>query len=195
MSPDDTMKLLHRVCREYKDGILVVEDFTILTGDTIDKITAGLLCNVRHRGSKGVYLKLHIQGAGAIVPKVRRNTAIIRHHYCSESISQVANKLRDEAELFYIVEKLVNKQYHLGNKYFFVYVYRMHKKIVGSFSNAMLTTAIQEYLLENPREFKNLLNRTDLEGHKLYSYQQALNIKIVELYKKYQGNYLNLKPN
>lgn len=185
MTPDDTMALLHRVTKEFRNGHLMIEDFSTLIGDVMDAATAGYLCNVRHRGTD---LTIALQGVGAIVPKLRRNTKIIRYHYQSETIAQTESKFKDEAEIFFIVEKLVNKQYFLGNKFFHVYVDRIMRKVSGTFSPRMFVQAIQEYILQNPGLHKFLRSQTDLRGKKLYTYEEAIKITTVELFNKYYGN-------
>lgn len=185
MPPEQVISLLHRVTTEYRNGILVVEDFTTLVGDHIDDTTAGYLCNVRHRGTT---LILHLQSLDAILPKMRRNVKIIRMHYQLDSVAQTKHKLKDEFEIFAIAEKLINKQYLSGNIHFFVYVYRMIKKIKGAFSNKMFSDAIIEYINENPRVIKQLKDTVNLRGKKVYTHEQAVMVKVTELFHKYNGN-------
>lgn len=185
MSPEETEQLLVKVINYYRGGTLHIEDLNRIYGDALPQSVTGLLCNVRHRNCDVTF---NLQSVGRILPKMRQNTKIIEYHYQLDSIADSEDKLKGEAEIYFIAEKLVNKQFSLGNKRFFVYIYREIKKIKGAFSPRMFTEAIQEYLSENEKVFKPLLNKRDASGKKIYNYQQALNAKTIELYHKYWGN-------
>ena len=64
----------------------------------------------------------------------------------------------------------------------------MERKLKGAFSPRMLADAIQEYISENQKVLKPILEKRDVSGKKIYNYQQALNMKTLELYNKYNGN-------
>lgn len=185
MSPEETERLLIKVITFYRGGSLMVEDTNRIYGDSLPTSVSGLLCNVRHRNCDVV---LHLQSCARILPKMRQNTKVIRYHYQLDSIADSRDKLAGEVEIFYIAEKLVNKQFDGGNKYFFVYIYRETKKIKGAFSPRMFSEALQDYISENPKILTPLLVKRDGSGHKVNSYEGALNQKTMELFKKYYGN-------
>lgn len=186
---DDEDKLIEQLLlttvKNFKGGDLVIEDLSTIFGDNLPKKFSGVLCNVRHRNCN---ISIHLQSVGRILPKMRQNAKIIRYHYQLDSIRDSASKLKDEAEIFYIVEKLVNTQFDAGNKYFHVYVYRMIKKVKGEFSPKMFAQAIEDYIYEHPETTMLLEKRRDAKGNKMYTYDQAVQIKKAELFKKYYGN-------
>jgi hypothetical protein len=185
MSPEETEKLLIKVINFYRGGTLMIEDLNTIFGDSLPVSVSGLLCNVRHRNCDVVF---HLQSCARILPKMRQNAKVIRYHYQLDSIADSREKLAGEIEVFYLAEKLVNKQFEAGNKYFFVYIYRVIKKIKGQFSPRMFSEAIQDYISENPKILTPLLVKRDASGSKVNSYESALNQKTMELFKKYYGN-------
>lgn len=185
MSPDEAEQLLIKVINHYRGGTLIIEDLNRIYGDSLPQEVSGLLCNVRHRNCDVVF---HLQSIGRILPKMRQNAKIIRYHYQLDSIEDSKEKLAGEIEIYKISEKLVNTQFEGGNRHFFVYIYRENKKIMGKFSPRMFTEAIQEYLSENMRIIKPLLEKRDNKGKKINSYEQAHRIKTEELFRRYYGN-------
>lgn len=186
MSPEETEVLLVRVITQFRGGTLIIEDLNRIYADALPKSVSGLLCNVRHRNCDVVF---HLQSIGRLLPKMRQNTKIIRYHYQLDAVADSADKLLGEAEIFYIAERIVNAQYEAGNIRFFVYIYRETKKIKGAFSPRMFTAAIQDYLSENPSTTRPLEVKRDLKtGKKLYTLEQAIDIRTRELFKKYYGN-------
>lgn len=187
MSPEEAEVLLVRVIEQYRGGTLVIEDLNRLYGDTLPVSISGLLVNVRHRNCDVVF---HLQSIARILPKMLQNAKVIRFHYQLDTIINSAEKLKGEMEIYQIAEKMVTKEYDKGGDHvrFFVYIYRMERKLKGAFSPKMLAEAIQEYISENQKVLKPILEKRDLTGKKIYNYQQALNMKTIELYRKYNGN-------
>lgn len=187
MSPEEAEALLVNVIEQFRGGTLVIEDLNRLYGDSLPLSISGLLCNVRHRNCDVVF---HLQSIARVLPKMLQNAKVIRFHYQLDSIANSADKLKGEIEIYQIAEKMVTTEYDKGgnNIRFFCYIYRMERKIKGAFSPKMLSTAIMDYISENQRILKPLTEKRDATGKKIYNYQQALNIKTIELYKKYNGN-------
>ena len=187
MSPEEAEALLIQVIEQFRGGTLVIEDLNRLYGDSLPVSISGLLCNVRHRNCDVVF---HLQSIARVLPKMLQNCKVIRFHYQLDTIANSAEKLKGEIEIYQIAEKMVTKEYDKGgtNVRFLVYIYRMERKLKGAFSPKMLSEAIQDYISENQRVLKPLLEKRDGSGKKIYNYQQALNRKTIELYKKYQGN-------
>ncbi len=177
--------LLVKTVNEFRGGNLTIEDLSTIFGDSLPKKISGALCNVRHRNCN---ITIHLQSIGRILPKMWQNTKIVRYHYQLDSIKSSEGKLKDDAEIFYIVEKLVNTQFHAGNRYFYVYVYREIKKVKGEFSPKMFAQAVEDYIYEHPSTTSILEKRRDNYGKKMYSYDQAVQLKKAELFKKYYGN-------
>lgn len=187
MSPEEAEQLLIQVIELFRGGSLIIEDLNRLYGDSLPVSISGLLCNVRHRNCDVVF---HLQSIARVLPKMLQNAKVIRFHYQLDTIANSAEKLKGEMEIYQIAEKLVTTEYDKGgnNVRFFVYIYRMERKIKGAFSPKMLSTAIMEYISENQRILKPIIEKRDPTGKKIYNYQQALNMKTIELYNRYNGN-------
>lgn len=186
MGPDETEALLIKVIKEFRGGTLIIEDVNMIFGDSLPVSVSGLLCNVRHRNA---FVVLHLQSVGRVLPKMRQNCKVFRYHYQLDSIEESKDKLHDDYEIFKIAEKMVNRQFENGNQRFKLYIYRVIKKIKGKYSPRMLSEAIQEYLSENMRILKPIIEkRNATTGQKMYTYEQAMSMKTVELFRKYYGN-------
>lgn len=182
--------LLIKVLKEGRGMEIIVEDLSNIFGDSLPKAVTGAFCTVRHRNADCV---AHLQSVARILPKLLQNTKIVRYHYQIDSISNSKDKLGDEYELFSIVEKLVNKQFLSGNKYFYVLIYRMVKRVQGQFSEKMFADAVREYVYDHPSSTSSLEKRRDGSGKKIYNYAEAVQLKTRELFDKYYGNHLQLK--
>ena len=187
MNPEEAEQLLVRVIEQFRGGSLIIEDLNRLYADALPLSISGLLCNVRHRNCDVTF---HLQSLARCLPKMLQNAKVIRFHYQLDSIANSAEKLKGEIEIYQIAEKMVTKEYDKGGTHirFFVYIYRMERKLKGAFSNKMLAEAIQEYISENQRILKPLLEKRGTDGKKIYNYQQSLNIKTLELFNRYNGN-------
>lgn len=191
MSPEEAEKLLIRALHEYRGGTLLIEDTNAIFGDALPDNLTSVLVNVRHRNCDVI---LHVQSIGRLVPKLRQNAKIIRYHYQLDTVEDSAEKFKAEIEIFYIAEKLVWNQYKIGNKRFYVYIWREDKKIKGLFSPKMFSDAIQEYLSEHSKPMRPFLSKTDANGKKVYNYQTALLACTRVLFEKYYGNPLPQLP-
>ena len=83
---------------------------------------------------------------------------------------------------------MINKQVEAGDMRFWVNINRDVMKIEGQFSPRMLADAIKAFLLENPTNFGALMKQRDEAGKQKFTYEQALNARIIEYYKLYNGN-------
>lgn len=185
MSPEEAEPLLIKVINNYRGGTLIIEDLNRIYADSLPKSISGLLCNVRHRNCDVVF---HLQSISRLLPKMLQNAKIIRYHYQLDSIEASKEKLDDELEIFKLTEKLVNTEFNTGNRHFLAYIYREEKKIRGKFSPLMFTVAIQEYLSENMKIIKPLLDKRNAQGKKINTYEQAHRLKTEELFHRYYGN-------
>lgn len=177
--------LLMKILVQFRNGILVVEDLNSVLGDNLPQRFTATICNNAHRDCDIV---LHLQSAGRLVPKVRQNCEYIRFHYQLDDMDDSKSKLKGDYEILKIAQLIVNKQFLGGNKRFFALVNREEKRISGKFSPRMLSEAIQEYLTQNMRKLKPVLDQRDKKGKKIYTYEQALNKKTEEMFMQYWGN-------
>lgn len=185
MDPEDVERLIIIALEYYRGGTLLIEDTNLIFGDSLPQALTSKLVNVRHRNCDVI---LHVQSIGRIVPKLRQNAKVIRLHYQLDTMDDSADKFKSEIEIFYIAEKLIWAEYERGNIRFNVYVWREIKKIRGMFTPLQFTQAIQAYLNEKPKKLKPYLNRTDVNGKRLYTHETALRACTIELFKKYYGN-------
>jgi hypothetical protein len=188
MSQEESSKLVVKILEEFRSGTIVCEDLTkIFPKATIPDSVISTLVNVRH---KNVSVVIHYQSLNKMNTTLRENAKVIRMHYQLDGVESTAtNKFKSELECLCIAEKIIYNQYVTGDKYFHLYIYREHKKIVGEFSNKMMMNAIIEYLSENKRRFRAYLDKRDTQTGKLvYNYNSALMAKAEELFFKYCGN-------
>lgn len=189
MSKEDTEKLLLRVLIEFRGGTILIEDVSDILGDNLKDEVIGKLCTVRHRNCD---LVIHFQSIGRFSKILRQNAKIIRYHYQLDSILDNKDLIKSEYELFSIVEKLVNKQFHEGNKYFHVFVYRMVKRVQGKFSERMFADACRDYVYEHPSCTALYEKRRNTMGKKMYTYDECVKLKVKDLFDKFYGNNMEL---
>ena len=189
MSPEETEKLLIRTLTEFRGGTILIEDMSSILGDNLKDEVIGKLCTVRHRNCD---LVIHFQSIGRFSKILRQNAKIVSYHYQLDSILDCKEMLNSEYEIFSIVEKLVNHQFRIGNKYFHVDVYRMVKRVKGQFSERMFADAIKEYIYEHPSSTSLYEKRKNTLGKKMYTYDEAVKIKTRDLFDKYYGNNMEL---
>lgn len=176
---------LIRILVQFRNGILVVEDLNTILGDNLPQRFVGTICNNAHRNCDII---IHVQSAGRLVPKVRQNCEYVRFHYQLDDMDDSKTKLKGDYEIFKIAQLIVNKQFMGGNKRFHVLINREEKKLSGKFSPRMMSEAIQEYLTQNMRKLKPILDQRDKKGKKIFTYEQALNKKTEELFGMFFGN-------
>lgn len=186
MDENEIDELLTKVIKFFRNGILMVDDFNTIYGDSMPVKFTSLLCNNAHRGADVI---LHLQSAGRLLPKLRQNTNIIRMHAQLDDIDDSKGKLPpSDYKVLKIAQLMINKQVDDGNMRFWVNIDRDVMKIKGQYSPKMLSEAIKAFLLENPSQFSALMKAKDERGKSKNTYEQALNIKIVEIFKQLYGN-------
>ncbi|MEK6884347.1 MAG: hypothetical protein AABY22_32245 [Nanoarchaeota archaeon] len=185
MSPDETEKLLIKTLTEFRGGTILIEDMSSIMGDNLKDEVIGKLCTVRHRNCD---LVIHFQSIGRFSKILRQNAKIVSYHYQLDSILDCKETLKSEYEIFSIVEKLVNRQFREGNKYFHVDVYRMVKLVQGKFSERMFADACRDYVYEHASSTYLYEKRRNTLGKKMYTYDEAVKLKVRDLFDKYYGN-------
>ena len=169
----------------FRNGILWMDDFNNIFGDSLPNNVARLLTNNAHRGTDIIFT---VQSIGRILPKMLQNTEIYRFHDQLDDIEDSKDKLKTNFEIFKIAHLMIKAEAERGNPRFFLYIYKDEGRIKGLYSPKMLTEAIQAYLSLYPRSVNILAKQKTNQGKNKYGYEQALNIKTVELFKKYYGN-------
>ncbi len=185
MTNEEIDDLLLKCLKEFRGGILLIEDLNQVFGDALPVKFSGYLTNVAHRDSD---LYIHLQSVGRILPKMLQNTAFVRCHRQFEGIENSKGKLKDEYEIFKIAQIIVNTQYDSGNIRFFLFVDRLGQKIIGKLSMQMLQEAVGEYLSTHKKILAPLLDRRNENGGKVFDYFTAMKTKTEQLVTKYYGN-------
>lgn len=185
MDEQETENLLIKVIWYFRNGNLLIEDLNVIYGDSLPVKFSGLLCNNAHRGCD---ILLHLQSAARLVPKMRQNCNILRVHHQLDDMDDSKGKLAGDYKILKIAQLMVNRQVREGNVRFFCYVYRDDGQIKGAFSPKMLAQAIEDFILENPSELQPILQRRDKAGKKIYTYEEALKVKVHEMYHIFNGN-------
>ena len=179
----ETENLLLSILKEFRGGIILIEDLNVVFADTLPKKFTSFMVNVRHRDSDTI---MHLQSTGRILPKMMQNVKIVRFHYQLDIVDR--RKLKEEFEMFRIAQILVDKEYARKNIRFYVNINRIKRKIDGKFSPKMFTQAVKDYLQENEHAVKLISNKKDDYGNRLYNYNQAFNKAILDKFEKYYGN-------
>ena len=191
MSMDELIELILTIQDYYKNGMLVLEEMNTYVRRQVPKDFYAFMIRLRH---KGVDLIMHYQSIGDAHPDIWRQTKILRVHRTMDSVLSIQNKIPN-FELTRIAELAVEKNYLIGiqykseadranesgnkalaNKlkpyvneyfYYFLYVDFENMKILG-ISEDDFRAATEIYLYETKVEIKNLMEREDQEGKKIY---------------------------
>ena len=186
MSSDEAEALALRAITLFRGGILFLEDFNYLFGDSLPQKVSSALTNNAHRSCD---IMITVQSIGRLLPKMLQNVNLFRFHQQLDDVENSRDKIgKAEFPIFKIAQIMVNKRVEEGDIRFFVYVDKDAYKLRGQFSPRQLTEAIQEYLYQYPSEINLLIRRRDVSGRQLYGWEEAFRIRTIELYRKYQGN-------
>jgi len=171
MTLDDVADTLWQVLKDYKGGLLLVEDINRYVGDYLPNDLVGALCTNRH---SSLDIILHYQSIGRVGTKIWQNINWLRFHKNTDSVDRHRKKFDDKWEAFKIIEILVNKQYFNGNKYFHLTFDCDNEKILGNYSDKMISEAIDEYIAINHSKLvKPYINQVNIKGKKKYTRESA----------------------
>ena len=186
LGPEEQDDLIVKMMSEFRGGCLFIEDLNTIFGDSLPKKVSAFFTNNAHRDCDII---IQMQSIGRILPKMWQNTQVVRFHKQLDSVSQSKEKLKEDFDIFSIAELMVNYQYQIDNKRFFVYVDKEEKKIRGNFSRGNFMKAVTEFLEENHNLVKIEQGKIDLEtGNKKYTPKQAVDALKVKFYEEYYGN-------
>lgn len=185
MDEEESEALLIRAVKFFRGGTLMIDDLNNIFGDSMPQKFTSMLTNNAHRDCD---LVLQVQSVSRLTPKLRQNINIIRFHAQLDDLDDSKGKLVGDYKILKIAQLMVNKEVKERNPRFYVYVYREDGVLKGAFSPKMLADAIKEFLLQNPGELSSVTKRLDEKGKRVYSYEDALKIKVLELYEQFNGN-------
>jgi hypothetical protein len=170
--------------QDFKNGCLLIDDMNTIFGDSLPTQVSGFLTNNAHRGCDII---LHVQDIGRILPKMWQNIDFLRMHKMYEGVDSASEKLSsNNYQIFKIMENMVDTQYELGNKRFFVTADRDSNKIKGNYTSSMLLQAIQQFVeVDGASLIKRFENIKDDNRKSVYSYSQAKQRVKGDLFRKY----------
>jgi len=183
MTLNDVADCLWEVLKDYRGGLLLIEDINKYVGDYLPNDLVGAICTNRH---SNLDIILHFQSIGRVGTKIWQNINWLRFHKNTDSVDRHKKKFEDKWEAFKICEILVNRQYFSGNKYFYLTYDSDTEKIKGNYSPKMMNEAIDEYIALNyTKKVKPLLNQRDGKGKKKYKPEAATKQVKSQLKKMY----------
>jgi hypothetical protein len=183
MTLSQVAEALWHILGVYKGGLLLIEDINKYVGDYLSNDLVGAICTNRHND---LDIILHFQSIGRVGTKIWQNINWLRFHKNTDSVDRHKKKFEDKWEAFKICEILVNKQYFGGNERFYLTFDCDHEKILGNYSEKMISEAVDEYIaLHHRTKVKPLLNHTNAQGKKLYNVQTATSFSKKELMTMY----------
>jgi hypothetical protein len=189
MSLNELAEALHVILRDFKNGLLLVEDITKFVSDSLPSDLIGMICTLRH---VAVDVVIHFQTVGkAATPKLWGNCNWLRFHKCDDTVERHKNKFAGELDHLKLLEKMVNMEYEKGNKRFFAFLNKDDGKIQGTFTRKQFQYAVYKYLEDNySKVMKPKLNEIDIStGKKKYeNHDEVLLATIKDYTTKYYGN-------
>ncbi len=182
MDNKEMVELIMTITDYYTNGLLVLEEMNTYIRRHVPEAFYGFLVRLRHRG---IDLISHFQRVGDPHPDIWGNAKSLRLHKAIDSVrrSSTAEKVPNY-ELVRVAEMIVEKHYLKGTpdgdgKYYFNYVDFNKGKLRGS-SEEDFREAMRSFLLQNPREVKDLMAEEDDTGHKLYPTKTAAIDKLID---------------
>ncbi len=176
---DGMVTMLEKILYYYRGGLLILEDINRYLIDTRTSEIIGTLATNRHRD---LDIYIHLQSLAPVTTRMWQNCQVVRFHKQTDNVHRYRNRIPN-AELYFIVENLVNQQYE-KNPRFFCYVNNEYNKVSGRFSEQSYQKACYAYLTEHPKQVSNIQKRY---GTGMKAREKAIKYLITDL-MKYYGN-------
>lgn len=181
---------LNFVLEQFKNGLIVGEDFKAFTGNSLNEQLIGKLSTRRHSGCDTL---VSLQGANMIQPTLLMVLKWIRLHKSLDPIDR-AEKFKGKVALLSIAENMVNNRYKMGgeNERFFVKVELQKSIITGAYTAEEFSAAAQEYIFENwAKTVSKKLQHRDIDtGKRKFNDKTALQ----EVLKEYTHQFSQYSP-
>ena len=176
MTLNEVAGALFFILENYRKGLLLIEDINVYVQDSMPGDLIGAICRNRHTE---LDIILHYQSMGRITPKVWQNVNWLRFHKNTDSVDRHQGKFEDKYEYMKITEILVNNKYKSGDQRFYAFIDVDDEKIRGDFSEAEITSAIDEYISLNQRKLVTpMTKRMDSGGKKVVKNHSEAFLKI-----------------
>ena len=191
MNPNEMQDALSAILRNYKTGLLLIEDISTYTSDSIGADLVGTLATQRHIG---VDVIIHFQTKSkAGHPQIVGMMSLMRIHKTMDNFEKHKGKFTNNLDLLKVAEALVeneNSKLDPKKQWFYCYADFDIGKVRGSFNKKQFSEAISIYVSQNEKQIVSpLLNSKDRKGNKIYSsYEQAYNQVEKDLFNKFYGN-------
>lgn len=161
---DSKVELLKYILANFKNGILVLEDFNkYVTNPNELQELIGVITTNRHRNLDIIF---HYQSLRAVTTRMFQNTRCFRIHKDLESPDTFKERLSDKYELFKLAYLIVDNEYRKGTtqgKRFYLYVLTDDFKIIGA-TQEQFAQACRKYLWANRTLLKRIKDEQNLSS-------------------------------
>ena len=184
----EMQEILGLLIKDFRDGMLIVEDPTKFISDSLPSDLIGGLIALRHVSTDVV---LHFQSKSKIGhPQIWANTSILRLHKTGDRFSKHIKKFDGYEEPLYICESLVDIEYKNNNIRFCANFDKDNDRIFGAFDKSMFVKAIEGYLQDNVSIVTREAAREDIyTGKKVHKDRVSAIKHLIDHYtKEYYGN-------
>lgn len=205
MDNDGKKEVITKIMKQYKNGLVVLDDIDHYMVGAKGQSMIGALCTVRH---KGIDILLTHQSIAKVTTSEWQNCTWLRLHHQVDDVNRYKERI-PKYDMVRIAQLIVDEQYELcsnafakgqisdkeykAQKSFFVYVNMREQRIMGC-SRAAFIRACKKFIdQEESRKVKMLLNETDFDGNHVYKTKNEAIIKLISDRLKYHSN-LNDSP-
>jgi hypothetical protein len=182
MSLDHKAKACFILLRNFKGGLMVLEDINNYLTSSRNKDFISSLCTNRHRAQD---ILIHLQSLRAIDTRLWQNLTYIRMHYQVEAIDKY-EQIFPNFELMKIAQNIINAQYMQGNIRFFLYVNVRENKLEGCDIRAF-RKGCKDFLSRYKGVLNVILEEEDEHGRKRFKTRKDA----IEHYISQKMYYLN----
>ncbi len=162
LATDEKIELLKYILENFKNGILVLEDFNkYVTNPNELQELIGVITTNRHRNLDIIF---HYQSLRAVTTRMFQNTRCFRVHKDLESPDTFKERLSDKYELFKLAYLIVDSEYRKGTpagKRFYLYVLTDDFKIIGA-TEKQFEEACKKYIWANKSLLKRIKDENNL---------------------------------
>ena len=189
---DELIENLIYVFNNYRNGVLLAEDFSSLITDSMPGDIFGKLCTLRQRG---VDVVAHFQLVGkAAHPKIISSVNAIYLHKTEDSVRRYLDRFLEKSEIMMLAENIVEGRYRYGMKnsvynekgiYFNVQVDIDKMKIHGIFTKDEAHHCAKLLVDELKYGDKNFKKRDEHGNKKYNNYAHAFSVEVDRLMDDY----------
>lgn len=172
MTPDQKVVAVKHILQHLRNSALVLEDINNYIFDYMPGDVVGEILSQRHLG---IDLILHYHSLGRIHEKVWPHINIIRLHKCEDTVVDNRLKFPEKFEMFKIAENIVNDQFIGGNKYYYLHIQMLSRKIIADdITDEQRNKAVDDYLTSYSHKLISpMLKQRDKENKVRFTYSTA----------------------